>query len=448
LRRILLIAKRDYLISIRTKTFIIGLIMAPLLFGGGFLGIALMNAKPDIADRHVAILDRTGQVAALVIQAAEEKNKKELFNKKTGKQESPRYFFEIVTGGGSPDAQRLQLSDRVRSGDLYAFLEIGPDVLHPGEEVEGQDPASLEKAARRQVGFYTNASVINDERSWLSDAVDAGLRRVRLGQIGVDQKNFHDLLVSVPVEPMSLVVRDEATGRIGAAVKKNEAADFGVPFTVMLLLGMIVMMGASPMLTSVAEDKSNRVFEMLLGSATPFELMMGKVLAAIGRSVTSSIFYVAGGTFVLYGLAIAGLVPLSLYPWFYVYLLADLMFLCAFAAALGASCSSPQDAQQLAIILLMPVLIPYFLFMPIMSQPNGAMATTLSLFPPFTPMLMLLRQAMPQGVPAWQPWVGLAGTLTCTLALTWAAARIFRVAILMQGKAPKAADLLRWAVRG
>jgi len=175
---------------------------------------------------------------------------------------------------------------------------------------------------------------------------------------------------------------------------------------------------------------------------------MGKVLAAIGRSITSSIFYVACGTVVLYGLAIAGLVPLSLYPWFYIYLLADLMFLCAFAAALGASCSSPQDAQHLAVILLAPVMIPYFLFMPVMSQPNGGIAIALSLFPPFTPMLMLLRQAMPQGIPAWQPWAGLAGTLTCTVLLTWAAARIFRVAILMQGKTPKAADLVRWAVRG
>ena len=435
--------------SIRNKTFIIGLIMAPLLFGGGFLGIAIMNARPDIADRHIAILDRTGQAAALVIQVAQEKNKKELFNKKTGKQESPRYFFETIAAGAqSPDAQRLELSDRMRRGELFAALEIGANALHPGDEIEGRDPASREKAARRRVAFYSNGAGLGDERYWLADAVDTGLRRARLLPLGVDKGQFHDLLASVPFEPMSLVVRDEKTGQIAAAVKKNEAASFGVPFTVMALLGMIVITGASPMLSSVAEDKGNRVFEMMLGSATPFELMMGKVLAAIGRSITSSVFYVAGGTFVLYGLAITGLVPLSIYPWFYVYLLADLMLLCALAAALGAACGSPQDAQQLAIILLMPVMIPYFLFMPVMSQPNGAIATALSLFPFFTPMLMLLRQAMPQGVPAWQPWAGLAGTLACTVVLTWAAARIFRVAILMQGKTPKAADLLRWAVRG
>ncbi len=67
----------------------------------------------------------------------------------------------------------------------------------------------------------------------------------------------------------------------------------------------------------------------------------------------------------------------------------------------------------------------------------------MSLFPPFTPLLMLMRQAMPGGVPAWQPWAGLAGVLLWTYAITWAAARIFRIAILMQGKTASFADLFQ-----
>jgi ABC-2 type transport system permease protein len=116
---------------------------------------------------------------------------------------------------------------------------------------------------------------------------------------------------------------------------------------------------------------------------------------------------------------------------------------------LGSGCSSPQEAQQLAIVLLAPIMIPYFLVAFVMQQPNGPISTAMSLFPPFTPMLMLLRQAMPGGgVPAWQPWVGLAGVLAFTLVMVVAASRIFRVAILVQGKTPKMADLVRWAVRG
>lgn len=86
MHRILLIAKRDYLATIRTKAFIIGLVVVPILFGGGFLGLALMQSKPDIKERRIAIIDRTGVVAAAVMQAAQERNTKEMFDKKTGRQ--------------------------------------------------------------------------------------------------------------------------------------------------------------------------------------------------------------------------------------------------------------------------------------------------------------------------------------------------------------------------
>ena len=122
--------------------------------------------------------------------------------------------------------------------------------------------------------------------------------------------------------------------------------------------------------------------------------------------------------------------------------------LCALGTALGATCGSPQDAQHLAMPLLAPVIIPVFLLGPVIQQPNGPMATALSLFPLFTPILMMLRQSLPGGVPAWQPWVGLAGILIITPLLTLAAARIFRIAILFQGQRPNAAKMLRWAARG
>jgi ABC-2 type transport system permease protein len=187
---------------------------------------------------------------------------------------------------------------------------------------------------------------------------------------------------------------------------------------------------------------------MLLGSAAPFELMMGKVLSAVGVSLTSSSFYVAGGTLALSGMGMLGLAPLGLLPWFYVYMVADVVMLCALAAALGASSSDPRDAQSLHVVLMAPVIIPYFMIAPLLRSPNGLLGTVMSLIPPFTPMLMLLRQAMPGGVPAWQPWVGLVGILAWALASVWAASRIFRIGILLQGKTPKLSELARWAIRG
>jgi ABC-2 type transport system permease protein len=446
--RILLIAKRDYLATIRTKAFIIGLVVAPLLFGGGFLGVALMQSKPDIKERRIAIIDGTGVVAPAVIQAAQEKNAKDLFDETTHRQMQPRYVFETLPPAADPKLQRLELSERVRHEQLFAFIEISPAVLQPTPHAalhatNGKDPKNS------PVSTYSNAGGFDELRRWLEESVNEGIRRARLAQIGVDQSRLSGVLEDVKVERFGLVSRNPKTGEIHEASKKNEVAEFAVPFGIMLLLGMIVMVGSSPMLSAVTEDKAQRLVEMLLGLATPFELMMGKVLGALGISLTSSAFYLIGGTLALTGMGLSGMVPFAVYPWFYAYLIADVTFLCSLAAALGAGCSSPQDAQQLAIVLLAPVMIPYFLITFVMQQPNGAISTAMSLFPPFTPMLMLLRQAMPGGgVPAWQPWVGLTGVLVFTLVMVVAAARIFRVAILMQGKTPKMADLVRWAVRG
>jgi len=220
------------------------------------------------------------------------------------------------------------------------------------------------------------------------------------------------------------------------------------PFGLLMLLTMVVMVGAAPMLSAVTEDKNQRIFEMLLGLATPFELMASRVLAALGRSLTSSAFYIGGALLALQGMSLMGVVRFELLPWFFVYLIAQVIMLCAFAAALGAACGSPQEAQNLAIVLLAPVMIPLFLLAPVMQAPNGGLATVMSLIPPFTPPMMMLRQALPGGVPWWQPWVGIAGVIVWAVAGTWAAARIFRVAILMQGQGAKLSEMMRWAVKG
>jgi ABC-2 type transport system permease protein len=444
MHKTLLVARRDFLASVRSKPFLFGLIMAPLLGCSGLVGVAMMKAKPDIQPRRIAIVDRTGQAAAAIVEAVGEKNAKELFDKKSGRQLTPSYEFETVAPGDSaPNVLRLRLSDRVRRRELFAFLEIGRDALHPPQS---EDAGKLPESSR--VDYYSNSGGIDQTRMWLSGPVNDGLRRVRLAQLGVDRSHFADLLASTTVQTMSLISRDAHTGEIVKARKKSELEGFVVPFVLVILLAMIVLASSSPMLGGVAEDKMQRVYEMLLGSATPLELIMGKVLAALGLSLTSSVLYVAGGLLVLQAMAMMGLAPFALLPWFVVYLVADVMVLCALAAALGAACSSPNDAQHLAVPMLAPVLIPMIVMMPVMQQPNSLFSTAMSLFPPFTPILMLMRQAMPGGVPAWQPWVGLVGVLLWTFGISWAAARIFRIAILMQGKTASLGDLFRWAVRG
>ncbi len=427
MRRILLVAKRDYLASVRTKAFLIGLLIAPLLFGGSILATLLMKGQPNKQVRKVAVLDETGVSAPIVVDEIKKTILRDGFEKRTGAQIMPKYEFEIVPPDSrDPDPQRLALSSRVRAKELFGFLEID---------------ATTAK-------WYSNEGGFGETNRWLAEPLNDGLRRIRLSQMGLNTNQLDHALTQVPLVGMDLVARDPKTGKIVPARKRGMTEDFVVPFVLAMLFFMIVLLTSAPMLGAVAEDKVQRVFEMLLVSASPFDLIGGKILAAVGTSLTSSIFYVCGAFILLETLSIVGLAPLTLMPWFFVYLVAEVIILASMATALGAASSSARDAENLKMVVFMPVMIPLIILTPILQEPNGAFATAMSFFPLFTPLLMLVRQASPSGIPAWQPWAGLFGVLVTTVAIAWMASRIFRVAILSQGKTPSAAELARWVTTG
>jgi len=208
------------------------------------------------------------------------------------------------------------------------------------------------------------------------------------------------------------------------------------------------MMGATPLLQSIMEEKTQRIAEVMLASVTPFQLMTGKLVGGVAVSLTGSAVYVLGGISTLKSMSLTGLIPYHVLPWFFAYLIIAMFLFGAFFAAVGSACSDPKDAQMLQMPAMLPLLIPMFLLGPLLKEPHSPMAVALSLFPPFTPTLMLLRLSTPSSVPAWQAWLGLLGTIIFGAFSVWAGGRIFRVGILTQGKSPKFTDLIRWAIRG
>lgn len=443
MRRILLIAKRDYLQTITSKAYVIGLVLVPMLIGGSFLATS-MGVRGNAKEQRVVILDHTGVSASAIIQAAEEASRRPLVSGPAGIRVMPHYTFEEVKPEAGETAQLLSLSGRIRKGELSLVIEISADALHPPGPQEGPQDTPPKDLVR----FYSNSSGVDQSGFSLPAAVNDGLRRVRLSQLGIDRERVPGVLRDVPVVAVGLLTQDPVSGKIAGGEKTDPVQTALVPVFLAVLLMMVVLFGAAPHLGAVAEDKMQRVFEMLLCSASPFELMMGKVVASLGTSLTSSVFYILGGLAALTGMAAFGLAPLNLLPWFFVYLIAEVVMLSAWSVALGSACSTPQDAQSLVFLLIVPIIVPMLMLTPVMRQPNGVLATAMSFIPPFTPVIMLLRQAMPGGVPWWQPWVGLIGMIVFATAVIWAAARIFRIGILSQGKAPKLAELAQWVVRG
>jgi ABC-type Na+ efflux pump permease subunit len=246
----------------------------------------------------------------------------------------------------------------------------------------------------------------------------------------------------------STATDDGGDEHISEAERVNEAANFLIPLACLMLMFLAIFVGASPLLQSVLEEKMARIAEVLLGSVTPFELIMGKLLGTVGMSLTMVSVYLAGGYYALHHFGYAEMFPTHLLVWFVIFMsLAVLMYGSLFSA-IGAAVTDMKEAQSAMMPLIIVAMLPMFVWLNVVRSPTATFSQVASLVPFATPMLMLLRQAVPPGVPLWEPILGVVLVLLTTVICVFAAGRIFRVGILMQGKGANVAQMLKWAIRG
>jgi ABC-2 type transport system permease protein len=438
MRKILVLVKREYRTAVRTKSFIIGLLLAPLFMGGSLIVFAIMEDKVDTSDKEIVLIDQSGMIADHLVAAAEQRNKNEIFDQKSGDQVRPAYHITVIEVDSNELYQaRIDLSEQVRRKELHAFVEIGPEILHPGENPE-----------RSRIRYYGENSMMDDVRNWLSWPINNHIRQLRAEELNIEQNAVNNLFHWIDVEGLGLVTIDKKTGDVQDARQIGVAETVIIPYIIVFLMFMMLMMSAIPLLTAVMEEKMNKIAEVLLGSVTPFQFMMGKVIGGIAVSLTAASVYIVAGIVTATQLEVGHLIPYDVLPWFFAYLILNIIMVGAGMAALGSACNDNKDAQSLQFPAMMPVILPLFVMMPVIKEPLGSFATSLSLFPPFTPMLMLIRQSTPVSIPMWQPVVGLIGVAIFTALTLWAGGRIFRTCILMQGQKPKLGNLIRYAIRG
>jgi ABC-2 type transport system permease protein len=439
MRKTLIVALREYIVSVRTKAFLIGLLMMPLMMGGSFIVGALMQGRVDTKDKKIAVADYTGRLFDGLDAAARQRNEVAIFTGEgtARKQTLPRFVLEKVDTG-SVDMQRLslELSNRIRKGELMAFVLIGPNVIDPA-----RDPAQA------TLNYYSNTPTYNDVLGWISGVLNEQIQQLRLEGAAFDPKVVRRLTQRVPVGNLGLVKLDEA-GNISSAVETNQLANFLVPFAMMFLMFMIIMATTTPLLNSTLEEKTQRIAEVLLASIPPFELMAGKLLGIMGVSLTMTTVYLGGAYLALNRAGYAQFFPWQSVWWFVGFLsLAVLMYGSIFIA-IGAAVSDMKEAQSMMTPVMLLVVSPMFVLQYVIREPASTLALVMSLFPPATPMLMIIRQTVPPGIPVWQPLLGAALVLLTSLGCVFAAGRIFRVGILMQGKGAKISEMFRWALRG
>jgi ABC-2 type transport system permease protein len=444
-RKVLVVAARDYQAAVRTKSFLVGLLIMPVMMGGSIVVSVLLKDVKDVRAKRFAVVDRTpGQkLFAALDEGARERNEKETRDPETGKVVHPPFVLEAVPPAGddpeSVDRQRFELSERVRSEDLFGFLEIGPDVFRPPTGVGPPGAA---------VRYQSNSPTYEEFPRWAEKVINQAVQKDRFTEARLPEEQVRVLLTPVPLQSKGLSKRNPETGAIEDAPDENRLALFLVPTGLMMLMFMMTLLGSSPLLQGIVEEKMQRIAEVLLGSLNPFQLMLGKLLGSLGVSLTLTGVYLAGAYWSAHRYGFAALIPVEVLAWFVVFLALAVTMYGSLFIAVGAACTDLRETQNLLWPVMLLATFPMFFLGHILNEPNSSLSVGLSFFPPATPALMAARMAIPPGVPSWQPALGVVLVLLTTLLFVWAAGRIFRVGILLHGKGAKVGDLVKWVFRG
>jgi ABC-2 type transport system permease protein len=432
MNKMLLIASNEFSAFVRSKAFIISVLFAPAIMGISVIIQKAAHDHVDTTERKFAIIDATGQLADPLIKAAAERNDALAA---TADHEALGGAFtpELAEGNSLPEL-RLELSERVRSSNLFAFIEIPANILQTNAPPDA-------------VRYFSDEPTYRDLPRWLKQALTAEVRDRRFTSARIPQaarQIFRQLDIPVNIEAMGLVELNSESGQIEDARKVDKVRAFIVPIALMILMYIIVLTSTPNILNSVLEEKMSRISEVLLGSVSPTHLMLGKLIGCLWIAGVLALLYLGSALGAAHYHGYGDAVPPALLAWFAIYLLLAIFFFGSLFIAIGAACTDIKSAQAAMMPVMMLVILPLMAFPIILKNPNGNLAVTLSLFPPATPLLMTLRLALQPGPPLWQPILALALTCGTTLGIVWAAGKVFRTGILMQGKSASLREMVRW----
>jgi ABC-2 type transport system permease protein len=197
-------------------------------------------------------------------------------------------------------------------------------------------------------------------------------------------------------------------------------------------------------MTSTIEEKSSRVAEVLLSAVSPFELMAGKILGQMGASLVAMALYVVMGVALLVSFALFGLVDVRLLLYLVIFFVIAFLVIGSLMAAIGAAVNEMKEAQSLMGPIMIMLVAPLMLQVPISQNPNSTFSTVISFIPPVNSFTMLIRMASSAPPPIWQVWLSIAVGVASVFGAVWFAAQVFRIGLLMYGKPPDLATLIRW----
>jgi ABC-2 type transport system permease protein len=340
-----------------------------------------------------------------------------------------RYQRMEVPEGEDPERHLRQMLD---DGALFAYFVIGPD------------PLSAEETHK----YVSNNLTDKDLQQWIERLASAEIEARRFEREHIDPEVARRIQ-----QPLSFDEKRVSASGEESEVEKQDTLRQWAPVAFVYLLWVSVFTIAQLLLTNTIEEKSNRIVEVLLSSISPMQLMVGKILgiAATGLTTIGSwiVFFLVFLKFLPKLLDLPAEIDLTVLvsdpvylASFVAYFLLGFLLYASILVGLGSACNSIKEAQNLMAPVMILLLLPLLSMIPISQDPNGKLAVVLSFIPPFTPFVMMNRAA---GPPERWEYAVTSVLLVVSIAVAfWAAAKIFRVGVLMTGKPPRLGELWRW----
>lgn len=417
------IAKHEYVSRVKTKGFIISTILGPIFF----LAIVLIPAivatfSIDKTEMKIAIVDKTTfQIGKEIV-----------------KSQPNRFWISEVS---PTKLNKLILDDEL---DAYIILD---DKSIKDNKVE------VYSKGGGGVGFLTV----------IEKYVGGAITRWNLIEAGVDTATINLLEKNITIETKKITEE---------GIQKDYAEFYSIlGYIIGFIVYMMLFMYGAMVMRGVIEEKANRIIEVLVSSAKPFDIMFGKIVGIASVGLTQIFIWI---TFLLLlGLilpSVVGLfqspenlpnisvptqqigttnkfeippIPVGLIVAFFAYFLLGYFLFATLFAGIGASVDQEQDAQYISMPVYLPLIIPIFFVSNVIANPDGLFATIMSLIPFFSPILMTVR-IFATSVPVWQIVLSFILMLLTFWGCIWLSAKIYRIGILIYGKKPNFREIFRW----
>ena len=459
MRRIGYIAAREFLGTVMTRGFLIGVLILPALLALAFtLGPRLLNQRSAPVRGQIAIVDPTGRVAgelrdAVTPQAIAARRAEAARRVIAAAPSAVREAAESGAAASNAAVERiagavpdLQLVERPPDPNDAADLrshkawltDAPPGERHLALVVVQRDAVDLPPGGAEYGTYdlYVPPNLDDRIENVLFDCLRAAIVSARAKAQRLEPRSV-DALVRVTRTPSVTVSKVGERPTVGAFNRV-------LPFAFVGLLLFSVMMGGQGLVTSTVEEKTSRVIEVLLSAVSPFELLAGKILGQMAVSLVVLGLYIGLAFMVLASFALFGLLDLSLVLYLLLFFVITYLTIGSAMAAVGSAVNEMREAQSLMMPIILVMMVPWMLAEPIARQPNSTFSTAISFIPPVNTFAMLLRMTSSAPPPAWQVWVTIVIGMAAVVGSVWCAAKVFTIGLLMYGKPPDLKTLLRW----